>query len=425
MGAEKLIRKARTQLLLKNPFFGYLTNSLSLKEEDLIFPVGTDGKSIYYCEELIDEAGITAREMEGVLAHEIMHLVLKHAERRGTRGKMKWNIATDLAINAMIEDWGFELPEDVLLEERYKEMAAEEVYNELPDLGDVKCPECGSGDVRRKKLKMKERSKGSKVMKAEGEFECRDCGHEWSDEVNVIPSGDGEGWEDIQGVPLDDHDLWENEDFDQQEFRRKVAEASDMAKGKGDMPASLKRMVKDLVHPRIDWRRLLERYIRAQDREEYTWKSPNRRHVSRGLYYPSLKSTNLEVAVAVDTSGSVGEEELGEFMSEVSGILDSVKNFRAELFACDAKVHAHETARSKQDFQKFMEKCEGGGGTDFRPVFEELKDENVDCLVYLTDGRGKYPAAKPSCDVVWALNKRVPSRYDPPFGRKILMEEVK
>ncbi len=421
MNPETLIRKARTQLLLKNPFFGHLASVLALKEKDLLFPVGTDGKTIYYSEQLIEEAGITAREMEGVLAHEIMHLVLKHAERRRTRGKMKWNMATDLAINAMLAEWGYELPDGVLMDERCVEKSAEEIYNELPDIGEVECPECGGKDVRRKELKVKGRCEGSKVYRAEGEFECRECGHRWTEEVNVIPSGDGDGWEKIEGFPIDDHDLWDKGEFDEQWWRRKVAEASNRAKGHGELPAGLKRMVEDLVHPRIHWRRLLERYIRAQDRSEYTWRRPNRRHVWQGLYYPSLKSTKLEVAVAVDTSGSVSEKELKEFMGEVSGILDSVESFRAELFACDAEVHSHETARSKQDFQKFMKKCEGGGGTDFRPVFEKLESEDVDCLVYLTDGHGFYPEVEPRYDVVWALNKRVRGRYEPPFGREILI----
>jgi len=424
MDAEKIIKKARTQLVIKEPFFGYLANSLSLEEDDLLFPVGTDGQSIYYSEKLIEELDITVKEMEGTLVHEIMHLILKHTERRRTRSKMKWNIATDLVINSMLRDWGFELPDGILTEEEYSQESAEEVYNELPDFDETECPECGARDVRRKKLRVKGRNEGSKVLKGEAEFKCKKCGNEWKDEVDVIPSGndgDGDKWEDVDIPPLDDHDLWQEGEIEENEWRRKVAEASNKAKMHGDMPSGLKRMVKDLVHPRIDWRRLLERYISAQDREEYTWKRPNRRYLSDDMYYPSLKSTKLEVAIAIDTSGSVSEEELKEFMSEVAGILDSVKNFRAELIACDTEVHAHETALTKQDFQNFMEICEGGGGTDFRPVFEELQNVYPDCLVYLTDGRGTYPQSKPMYDVVWVMNKDVPAQYEPPFGRKVVM----
>jgi len=426
MNAEKIIKKARTQLVIKEPFFGYLANSLSLEEDDLLFPVGTDGQSIYYDEELIEELEITVREMEGTLVHELMHLILKHTERRRTRFKMKWNIATDLVINSMVTDLGFELPDGTLTEEEYSEESAEEVYDELPDFGKTECPECGGRDIRKKELKVKGKNEeSSKVLKAEAEFKCRKCGNEWKDEVDVIlsgSSGDGEKWEDVEIPSLDDHDLWEQVEMEENEWRRKVAEASNKAEMHGDMPSGLKRMVKDLVHPRIDWRRLLERYIRTQDREEYTWKRPNRRYVSNDMYYPSLKSTKLEVAIAIDTSGSVDEGELKKFMSEITGILCSVKNFRAHLMACDAEVHAHETALSKRDFEQFMEVCEGGGGTDFRPVFEELEDVYPDCLVYLTDGRGTYPQSKPMYDVIWALNKKVPVQYEPPFGRKVVID---
>jgi len=416
MDIEKLITESKVKLLMKNPFFGYLVNSLSVKGKKMPFPVGTDGRSIYYDEELLEEIGITLEEMEGILVHEVMHLILEHSERLGTRNKFKWNMATDLAVNSMLRKWRFQLPEGSLFEEKYVGMSADQIYDELPDKGQHSCPECGCEDVRIKKLKVRGRGEGNRILKTEGVFECLDCGHTWEGGIDIVFSEGG-----MSGVPFDDHDMWGDSDIDSQELRSKVAEAADRTKMHGEMPARLERIVDDLVHPRVDWRRLLERYVQAQDREEYTWKRPNRHHLHRDIYLPSLRSDRLDIAIAVDTSGSISEQRLNEFMSEIAGILNSVDNFKAELIACDSEVHAHRTARCMDDFKVFQEECQGGGGTDFVPVFEELDGQNIDCLVYLTDGMGSYPEKKPRYDVVWVLNRELPERYEVPFGRKVVM----
>ncbi len=415
MNWKDKIKKARTQLLLKHPFFGNLACSLKTEEKEIPFPMGTNGKSIYYNTKLLEELELDTTELEAVIAHEIMHLVLAHPWRKESRNQRKWNIAADAAINPLLDEWGFNVPNFAISEEEYEEMSAEKIYEDLPAIEEHKCPKCDSSNVKKKKLIVKDKIKGSETFEAEGKFLCKDCGHEWSQKIRVVQG------QKLSGIPLDDHDLWDEIEAEKTKWERKVKKAANSAKMHGDLPKGLERIVKNIKNPKIDWKRLLRRYILSHDRNEYTWNKPNRRWISRGIYFPALKSERLNVGVAVDTSGSVKYEQLRDFISEVAGILNAADNFRAELIACDADVHAHERARTKNELHRFIDKCEGGGGTDFRPVFEELEGGEIECLIYLTDGRGDYPENPPKYDVIWTLNKELPTDYEIPFGRKIVM----
>ncbi|MBS3815634.1 MAG: hypothetical protein KGY45_03620, partial [Hadesarchaea archaeon] len=372
MNYEDMIRKARTQLILRHPFFGHLACSLKIEEEKTLFPLGTDGKTIFYNPKLVEEMEVSGREMEAIIAHEVMHLVLGHPWRCGTKHKMKWNMATDLAINAMLKEWGFSLPDWTMLEEKFSEMSADEIYEELPNFGEIKCPKCGSTNIAKKKLEISGRGKGTEALKAKGELKCRECGHEFEKEITIVGfGGDGDPWKSIEGIPLDDHDFWDNAEWSdnkkkRREWEEKAARAANSAKMHGKLPKGIERIVKNITHPRIDWKTLLKRYVLAHDREEYSWSRPNRHMITRDVYLPSLKSDTLNIAIAVDTSGSVNKNQLERFMGEISGILEIADRFKAELIACDAKIQSHTTARKKEEFQEFTKKCRGGGGTNFR-----------------------------------------------------------
>lgn len=121
------IQKARTTLLLDHPFFGTLLFRLGAKSSRMVETMATDGISLFYNPEFVET--LNAAELAGVLAHEVMHPALQHHTRRGDRNHARWNMACDYAINPMLLDAGLMLPKDVLIDDRFRGMSAERIYN--------------------------------------------------------------------------------------------------------------------------------------------------------------------------------------------------------------------------------------------------------------------------------------------------------
>ena len=385
MSVRKRVIRARVQLLLKNPFFGYLASYLELREHESLYPTGTDGICLYYFPEKIDK--LEDEEIEGVFAHEVMHLALGHLWRRGSRSKRLWNVAADYAINAILKD-EFRLPEGILYEKEFENKSAEQIYNELLNeqglLG-------GEGDT----------------IDDHGVWDnTEESGHD----INRQDSGLGETLD----KPTEANEA--NEDVEL--WKQRAIEAAAVAKHQGMFPLGIARVVGELAYPRLNWRQLLHQYIKQRSSDDYDWMRPDRRLLQYGVYYPSSKSELLKIAVAVDTSGSVSDEQLNEFLAEIRNILQSFSSFSARLLACDAAVHADMIAVHDSDFGSFLKCLSGSGGTDFRPVFSKIDDDPPEVLVYLTDGDGKYPDSSQPFDVIWVMN----SYLEPPFGRVIRLQ---
>ena len=125
--SEVRIQKARTTLLLDHPFFGTLLFRLGGKASRSVATMATDGVSLFYNPEFVNT--LNAAELAGVLAHEVMHPALQHHTRRGNRTPARWNMACDYAINPILLDAGLTLPKDVLIDNRFRGMSAERIYN--------------------------------------------------------------------------------------------------------------------------------------------------------------------------------------------------------------------------------------------------------------------------------------------------------
>jgi predicted metal-dependent peptidase len=119
--------KARTALLLDHPFFGTLLFRLDARARNSIATMATDGVSLYFNPEFVDE--LSSAELIGTLAHETMHPALQHQTRRGGREPKRWKMACDYAINPLLVDAGLTLPKNVLLDDRFRGMSAERIYN--------------------------------------------------------------------------------------------------------------------------------------------------------------------------------------------------------------------------------------------------------------------------------------------------------
>jgi len=200
-------------------------------------------------------------------------------------------------------------------------------------------------------------------------------------------------------------------------WRAKVAQASNAARQHGKLPGSLETLVSDLLAPTLDWKLLLaERIITNAFKDDYRVMPPTKKHLWRELFLPSVYGHHLEIAVAIDSSGSISDHELQAFISEVSGIADQFASYRVHLFAADSKIQQQWVIETHDPWPTSFK---GRGGTNFRPVIKEVTEQlDVPVLVYLTDCYGDYPSEEPPFKVIWVSV----SEKKPPWGEYIRLK---
>jgi len=402
--AEKAITKARVKLVLsrdaKGIFFGTLALRLRGKPDWELETAATDGRTLSYNPDWV--CSLSPPEVLGVLTHEVMHLAMAHHCRMGNRDPDQWNVAGDLAINGPLREAGFTLPACGIL-------AGEGPYAHLP----AGC----SAEEYYAKLGKKPGEEEGEGGDGDGEGEGKPGDQEGNEPGNQSKSGSDPGG--CGGVmppkPNDPAAAREGE----AEMQVAVAQAAQAAKGKGELPGDLARLVEEILEHKVPWQDVLREFVSQAvvAHDDYSWSSPNRRYISTGLYLPSLRSEGLgEVVVAVDTSGSIDAEMLEAFAGELNGILEAAPVKVTTLY-CDSRINGEPVEWYPAD-GAFTLESRGGGGTDHRPIWDWLHAEGVDptCVVCLTDGQTTF-GSDPGCPVLWALTGDV----EVPFGRKVVI----
>ena len=204
---------------------------------------------------------------------------------------------------------------------------------------------------------------------------------------------------------------------DEEQWEYASTLAKEVAIRKSLMPLGFERLAKKVEAKNIDWKFELYNAINRHMRNNYAFMPPNKKHLYRGFALPSLTSDTLSLIVAIDTSGSIQEEILGAFVEEFKTIMQNFPAVNIELLIADAKIQGHYSFKNAQDIDFVLK---GGGGTDYRPVFDYI-DANFpmsSMLLYFTDGDGIFPRIPPSYEVLWALSNR---KDRIPFGRSIVI----
>lgn len=385
MTARQKIQAARTALILDQPFFGALALRLAVLEQEGCGTAWTDGRTLGYDPAFVNR--LTADEVLGLIAHEVMHCAGGHPWRRDGREMRQWNVACDHAINHVLVEAGFRLPQGALRDPQYLGKSAEWIYARLP----AQTPQDGSGD-----------GQGDRV------------GVSSPDGQPSSPGVPGTGACDVRDASPDAAE----DGVTEADWQQAVQQAALAAKSRGLLPASLARLAEQMAQPKVDWRSVLHRFVQQAARNDYSWRTPNTRHLARGFYLPSLRSEEVgPIAVAIDTSGSIDGVVLSQFAAELRSVVDDVKPTRVSVIYCDAKVHRVDTFE-RDDVVEL--KPVGGGGTDFRPALlaAEALDEPPVCIIYLTDLMGTFPTAAPEMPVLWAST----SRTQAPFGETMVIE---
>jgi predicted metal-dependent peptidase len=356
MEAQNLISASILRLRMKSPFFATLAMFAKFSPTQEIFTAAIDGKDIFYNEDFI--RSLPTKQIDGLLLHEVLHAALLHIPRRGTREPELWNIAADIVINGMIaEESNFELPAGGLRDGALENFTVEEVYEILQkrprtQFNDIDLLDQAPSDVP-----------GS------------------STRIVLSPTAKAE---------LESH--WRNA----LQQARVIAQSSKA----GKIPLGIQRELDRLTSPQLDWRSYLWRYLTQTPND---FRDFDRRFVGQGLYIETLSGESVKVYVAIDTSGSIDNQILRIFLSEVRGILDAYPHLKCDLYYADAEAYGPYELEPNSKFPP----PEGGGGTSFVPFFQAIKADQQEQLsslcIYLTDGYGDFPEPAPTAPTLWVV----------------------
>jgi predicted metal-dependent peptidase len=209
----------------------------------------------------------------------------------------------------------------------------------------------------------------------------------------LLEQQQGEGG---SGGGFDDHD-WDGAEGMSQAERETLANEIDQALRQGailagKMSGNVPREITDALTPKVDWREALRDFVTSHcsDRDESTWRRPARRWIDQDVYMPSSISETLgRIVVGIDMSGSIGANEIGQFLGELRSICETVKPDGVDILYWDTQVCRHEPyERDQLDSLLQSTKPMGGGGTDPQCIPEYIKAKSItaECAVILTDG---------------------------------------
>jgi len=424
--SETAIVRARTVLLVSQPFYGCLALMLKLVEvpdppapaESWCPTMAVDGVHLYYSPKFT--LGLSEQELTGVVAHEVSHCSYQHMTRRGQRDPMIWNIAGDFVINSDLKKAGFNLPGTPLTmksppgtkghlhDPQYDGMSTEEVYERI--LQQAQKMQAAGGGTGKGKQGQNQSPSGQQGPNGQGQ----------------VPDYGGCGGV-IDAAPA--HDKAQAEQI-AREWEANVRLAINVAKANnaGTVPGHLARLVKQLEQPKVSWRDLTRQFIDQSMTKDYSWSRPNRRYLSQGLVLPGFVPDALHHMIFIgDTSGSITNELLTAFVSEVAGALNDGVADKLTILYADTRVH---------DVQEFVPgdvvECKttgGGGGTDFVDAFDWVMKNAPDasCVVYLTDMMpSHWNLPEPDMPVLWGAysSQQYLDKIKVPFGEVVHVESA-
>lgn len=388
--ALKAMQEARSLLLINHRFFGTLLMYLKLVEVDdpaFVDTMATDGINIYYHPPFVFE--LSEHEIVGVLAHEMFHCIYKHHLRLGNRDPRRWNIAADYVINLELVNMGFKLPKCALLDAQYANMSVEEVYNLLPNTTQEQNQsksQGGSGAGNNK-------PNGNKSGQGKSQDENSGDGQNKSNDPGRMGGV-------ISPASPSDKNTLEKETARWDVLTRQAVSIA--SKEAGKVPGFLERVVKELNKPKVPWPVVLRPYVENSTKKTDTWSKPNRKFIGSGIYLPGKVSDAVEHGVIVlDTSGSITDELLTSYLSEMTAFLDDGLFDKLTVICADAEVRNVQTFEAGDILDV---KPKGGGGTNFRPTFEYIeKLDDVSLVIYFTDMLTLDFGKQPDCPVVWTV----------------------
>lgn len=395
--AEEKISKAIIDLQKPQPFFAHLVMRMRIRkftsEEEAAIEstnraatacVDAFGR-MQYKQEFVNS--LKTEEVCGLLAHETMHVALAHLQRLGPRDQKLANIAMDVVVNMMVVKSGMKLPPDGIPVDQHSdesnfiinktrvsikkvsEKTWEEVYAEILQLLE------DNNDLPR---------------------------------VNKMVTVGG------KSIQQDEHNFDQTGDMtpeQKEEWKSALAEAAAYAKSRGNVPGGMERLIDALLKPKVNWQAMLRKYLRSHLQPvDWSYQRPNKKSYPSEVFLPIVRKESVEVEVIIDTSGSIGHEELKEFMSEVLSISKSSQHVQMSVSFADTAIRARYPVRNNTQASILALKPMGGGGTCMENALDEIKEKNrqVPVTIVLTDGEDVFKRAAKDYpfQVIWVVDNR-------------------
>jgi predicted metal-dependent peptidase len=337
---EKLVI-AKMGLMIRAPFFGNMASRMPLVNADTwCDTAATNGTYFYYNRDFINS--LTIKQCEFVYCHEVLHCAFDHFERTGSRNKRLANIAQDYAINIIISDGKIgEHPPTILLDEKFRGMPWEEIYDilwdefkDLPSLEDV-------------------------LEKLE---EMLLDHHLKEDDVNDNPDTPTLTKENLQQI--------------KDAIKSAMIQAASVAGN--NLPDAISRLVNAWTSSKIDWKDLVRLNIQSIVKSNYSFARPNRKSMGTSIILPGLEpEMTIDVAIAVDTSGSISNEDCSIFLGEILGIIEQFQDFKIDLWCFNTDIHNHKTFSQENSDELREYDITGNGGTDYDVNYTFMKENNI------------------------------------------------
>ena len=381
---------ARVGLLLRHPFFGNMATRMKLVDaSDWLTTAATDFRNFYFNREFFEK--MTPRQVEFVVAHEILHCVFDHMMRVEGRDRKVWNIAADYCVNGILkrDRIGDDPPVKFFHDRKYDGWSAEQVYDEIFNKYD--------------------------------EEELSQLGQMLDEHMDGQNDGDGKG----DGKGKNGQPSYSKEELKQirDEIKEAMIQAAQAA-GAGNVPGEIGRMIKDLTEPKMNWREMLRQQIQSTVKSDFSFSRPSRKGQMTGAILPGSNfDTSIDICVAIDMSGSISDAQAQDFMSEIKGIMQEFKDFQIKVWCFDTKVY------NEQDFDSYTAddiddyEVMGGGGTEFDANWEYMKDHDINPkkFIMFTDG---YPwgswGDENYCDTIFIIHGN--DTIVPPWGEHAYYE---
>ena len=417
--------QSRTRILLKNPFYGLLLMHVTYSLDESAPTAYTDGERIAFSPTFLEE--LTDKELDFVMMHEILHIVLRHCKRGNHFEPERYNIAADIVVNSNIlysnnmdlksitlRKYGESMHLTPKKDEGY-DYTAEEVYAMLSSPKGAGASGQGSGKPG---ANGNAGGKGGKASSQGG-------------------GGSAQGG-------FDDHSKWKGSDGENEQstwedgfvedlWTKRIQDATELINidkantSRGKIPGFAERMIKELRKAQHDWRTVLHNFIQ-EEVVDYSFTPPDYRYDDSPFYLPAYNDTDIQVKnilFMIDTSGSMSNTALTTMYSEIVG---AIEQFEGKLVGWlgffDASVVEPIAFSDVEEFKVIRPM--GGGGTDFGIIFKYIKkhmDEPPAAVIILTDGYAPFPDEKETngVPILWVINNE---SVKPPYGKLLVVKDL-